>query len=44
MSKENDSIFHEPNGVGKGDKPRKGSNVKQYRKNWEKIFKKKEQK
>ena len=44
MPKENDSIFHNPDGAGKGDKPRKGSDLKKYRENWKKILKKKEKK
>jgi hypothetical protein len=44
MPEKSDSIFHKPNGAGKGDKPRKGSDLKKYRENWEKIFKKKEKK
>ena len=44
MPEKSDSIFHKPNGVGKGDKPRKGSDWKKYRENLEKIFKKKEKK
>jgi len=44
MPKEKDSIFHNPDGAGKGDKPRKGSDLKKYRENWKKIFKKKEKK